>query len=287
MARLSKFDKAIKAQMQGLQGEPSAKVWAGIRAATPAKGGGLNPWILRSAAALLLIGVLGATAWYIGRGEGMEESEIVQEQGLDQGEVQQPAPIAEPSLLVQDDSAEEPAEEVERDEERDDRNEKVAPSTKPKTQPTTKYLSPNPALEQQGIVQQEKTPAPRSMQELPAPKMEMPLEEPVIEEVIVEEDDQMQEMKPIQVPDPVQGAQPETSRSTRKQYALSDLKDISREDVRKKSGEILGNFALNASEALGFDTEITTESIDENHEKKAFSTQIGPFSFKRVRNIEK
>ena len=125
--------------------------------------------------------------------------------------------------------------------------------------------------------------------EVPVPEdilpRELPQETPQ-EEVIAEELPQ-EEVPVEEAPEEIQGAQPENSRPSRRQYALSDLRDLDRKEVLQKSGAVLGNVALNASEKLGVKTKIKNESIDEEHDKKEFAAHLGPFSFKRVRKVKK
>lgn len=293
MARLSKFDKEIKKQMQGLQGEPSARVWAGIREATPTSGS--SPWLFRSAAAILLLGILASGAWYLSRGGVEEAGDLAGGNGVDSVQQDSPRSPAAPGhqLLVQEDVGPDDASTSEQDglavdvEEKDEE----LPS-----QPDNSRISPMPALENQGVVHeateevQEEVPEMAPIKEMQVPKDILPQEFPVEtpqEEVIAEENPVVPAEEEEEAPEEIQGAQPENSRPTRRQYALSDLKNISKEDVRKKSGAVLGNLALNASEAIGIKTEVERESIDDEHDKKKFAAHIGPISFKRVRKVKK
>lgn len=282
MARLSKFDREIKNQMQDVQGEPSAKVWMGIREEIGTQRAGGKAWLYRSAAAILLLTLAGASIWwYFGREpEGKSSGvQMVQDQvnehprSPSQDKVPFVAPDADQNKMVEEAPTEDqpvlkPEPETERYVVREVKSETPELVRDPEPAPSLEnepLRSPELGLE--GIVER----VPKT------PREKMPEQEDP--EVVIDPDTDQKAIAEVE-------DQPESAATHRRQYNLNQLRNISKDQVKEKSGAVLGSVANQAKKVIGLETEVS-KSSNEQYENNAYSVRLGPIKLKRSRKLKK
>jgi len=275
--------------MDGLEGEPSARVWAGIREATPATGTAASRVRYRIAAILIPAALVAGAliTWNLLQQDAPQESGMVeqrQEQGLPTMEPKKSTPLA----IEQPKAAGATDEAVEED--------VVEPGTQPRQQTGVEpqedagyqkdsrnlpdQINMIPELDYQEVVDNQ----PKE-QVMPNLKPGEDLEPaPQQEEIIAQETPQEEVVEEIA---PEKGQQAGNSGSEKRQFAIADLRDMSMDDVKEKAGAFLGNVAQNASDKIGLQTDYTEEEIDAQHTRKKFSASLGKFSIKRVKKSKK
>lgn len=279
MARLSKFDREIKTKMDGLQGEPSARVWAGIREATPTASTSIR-WT-RVAAILLPLAILAGAAvlWVsLGGSEGEQKPIANTPQQVEQPLQPEPRqPIAEESDAQPEAMPLTPEDETPVAKQLPER------SQQPRHNPGQIAIEPD--LDFQEVVDNSGRP-PMREQEQPdlAPKQFDPQEmEP--EKEVYAEDQAPVEQAPEEALAP-EGDEASNSQPEKRQFALRDLREMDVEEMKDKAGAFLGDVAKEGAEKLGVKTSFEKERIDEEHTRKKFAASFGNFSIKRVKRTK-
>ncbi len=331
MARQNQFDKAVKGKIQGLEAEPSARVWAGIREAVPAKSGPSRGLYIKLAALLILIGMSGGAWWYFS-GTSTENSDkggkqlteqspnsnTTQNQKSPENNMPSTSPNAEGSdqennwngETLADNATENNATENANVNATDNANVNRAQSDKANTDypnandaraefanspkrnsPTAKRNgltdtknvktkdnnSANTVeepLQISGLEWKGETPPTAATEKAP-----VQLPTPTLQEIIAREDALQKDQEAAEKVDVE--AESETGRRRR-----LDLSNLDRDEMRAKTGNVLGNLAQGAGEAIGIRSNVTETETD-TLKTKEVTVKFGPLKFKRVKNTKR
>lgn len=293
MARQNQFDKAIKDKVKTLEAEPSARVWAGVREAVPGKSGLGRVFYLRLAALLIVVGLSGGAWWYYS-GSSTEKTEGGKQ--LTQ-QSQTPDPKEKPS-----DNAISPATqptvapdlEAETDlnantelalnsDEKNQKSQYDAPLARSSAKTEKKAIENKDNNLPEPIVEPIQELALEGIEE--TKPIEVAEEAPVeaknttLQEVIAREDAQEKEGS-VKKAEDVEG-ESETGRRRR-----LNLSNLNRDEMRSKTGQVLGNLAQEAGEKIGIQANVKKTETDERQTKKV-TVKFGPLKFKRVKNTNR
>ena len=260
MKRPSEFDKAVRNKMLPLEAEPSAAVWAGIRAET---GLVLQPqqglWAYRIMAAASVIFLLGLAIFL----SKQDKTAIDQLANLPK---QLTRPTARPKLQAQPYTTKE--------------NRKI-----PQQQAHMPWYN-SPDITVENILASKENESPKELK-----KETPPFFQP--KEMFVEQKQNQQTpepklpkaLHPIEQQDELfaDNSQPEPSVSSgnKKVIRIPRLEDLTKENLRKRSRGLLGAIANGAKDYLGIDTKFKQVEA-ENLKTTAFSANLGFFKVKKV-----
>lgn len=279
MAKLNKFDRAIRKQVESLEAEPSARVWVGIREEIGTGRSEGMVWLYRSAAAILFLALVGASIWWYYGQDTLPSAPQMAEELQEAG----PAKMLPPPEKV--DFAPVLAEEDAQEEQEKDSKVVSQPAPSPRVIPMVEQEMPleepnavdeSPLEIAPEIEQAEEAIAQEPVEEVPS--VEEPAEEEIKAPVTVEDD--QKEVLDIE-------EQPESAETHRKQINFNNLrKNFSKDQLKEASGSVLGTVANGAKKAIGLDTEFE-KTTTENYENKEFTARLGPIKFKRSRKVKK
>lgn len=269
MERQNRFDEAIKAKVGLLEDEPSARVWAGVQGAMSitVRPPMARTWMFRAAAAVTVLAVVGLGSYiYMSGGAATQDASRLsarartprvkvvpldrtgkQDVFLTQDQQQQPAPQGR-VVKFQPSMAHHdhlPSQDS------------VRPNMNPFPTP-----APDPGFKEEVIVKDE---AP--VRNTPAPTPLNPGADREPQEVRVE-------------PQPVLA-----SNSTKRTFRVPGREDLKPENLRGKSGAILGAVANGAHDYLGLKTGYT-EQKEEDLKMTAFNADFGLFKIKKVKTVK-
>ncbi len=266
----NRFDEAIKAKLGNLEDEPSGKVWAGVRSEV----GVIRPprdyqMPMRVAAAVALLCMVGLGFYFLyptqpatSNGMALHERSRIKHiviEPLDR-EGKKGTFLADGQPVEQQSPSPQPG--------RQDQHLAIAPLHKAQPKDSLKIqpnLMPLPEEKHEVIVHNE------------APKLpEMP--SPLIPDV-----------KPRQNPvDQSPSIRTETaiaSASSKRSYKVPALEDLTKENLRKKSGAILGAITIGANSFLGLNASYK-EHVQDDQKLIAFNADFGLFKIKKVRTVK-
>ncbi len=274
MEQHDKFDEAIKAKLGTLEDEPSARVWAEVRGAIGHHGPAQSsPWLFRVAAAAAVLAVVGAGYMFF-QGESTAPKTLAFSRKTKAPRIQvvpldrmgtKDIYLAEEAKDVTPDPTQRPN--VKQGNSAFAHGSNPAPE---KVNPAndslkTKALSPfGPGQPEKLIVQEE------------TPKMEVP-----------------------KAPSPDNGGprtilpvepRPETlkviaSNSNKRSIRVPGRDDLTSENLRSKSGAILGAVTNGANEFLGLNASYK-ERQEDDLKMTAFNADFGLFKIKRVKTVK-
>jgi|GEM_PF-6236613 len=291
MARPNQFDQKIKSKVYSHKAEPSARVWAGVREAIPARNSGRKIIFLRLSAALILLSLAGGAWWYFGTDQGTIQGGKQLTEQLNQPQTPQSAWAGSTSQPSTSDASPVTVDTQEADPKEIFREETPAwnaPTAKvSNSKPSRKAIANDNATQTTNPAQENLSapivePALESRNEVDeTPALAVPVEEEVIEapaplptlqEVIAEEEKQVKEG----TLEKAKEVQAESNQSRKRRI---DLNNLDFQKVKAQTGSALGNLAQATGEKIGIHTE-----VDESDKKKKFSANFGPFKIKRVKN---
>lgn len=300
MARRNRFDKAIKGKVTGYQAEPSARVWAGIREAVPGKTGPNRSLYIKMAAVLVLIGLAGGAWWYLSGPDSTYEDKggkQLTQQSQTQPEGQKPSesPIVANNTETNSTEANTEIEGTEAKTEtvptdgKNNANEYVNSSTrkspianraelktnkKAKTKEDNNIDLVNEPIQEVKMEGIEETAQINVADEAPIEEVPSTLQEVIAREDAEEKQGTLEEEEHVE-------GESETGRKRR-----LNLSNLNREDVRSKTGTVLGNLAQGAGEAIGIQSKVKKTETEERKTKEV-TVKFGPLKFKRVKNTKR
>jgi hypothetical protein len=270
MERHNRFDEAMKAKLGQLEDEPSARVWAGVRQDI----GTIRPprsyaWPLRMAAGVALLCTTGL-AYYLWQPSAatMPAGMALREQSRVKHIVIVPLDRmgTQGNYLAQDQNVEpqlHPAQPR-----RQDNAIANAPQPKVRLQDSLKALQPWTPQPEDHKIEVVHNDAPKQLEQ-PAPKAP---------------DLQAPELRTLGNPE-VRTAPAIASASTKRSYRLPSRDELAPDNLRKKSGAILGAITNGASSFLGINANYEEKNLDDQ-KLTAFNADFGLFKIKRVRTIK-
>lgn len=289
MARPNQFDQEIKSKVYSHQAEPSARVWAGVREAIPARTPSRKIIFLRFSAALILLSLAGGAWWYFGTDNGPAHGGEQLTQEFYQTD---PAPQSDWAGSTSNEStsdaspvAVETAEDNTQDSIREEATAWNAPTAKASTTAPSRKAFANNDNNNSNQPAQENTSEPVADPELEArldvseePELVVPVEivtatpplVPTLQEAIAEEEQQVKEGTVEEVKE-VEG---EAAQSRKRLIDFSNL-----QDVKAQTGSAITNLAQEAGEKIGIHTE-----REQTDKKKKFSANFRSLKIKRVKN---
>jgi hypothetical protein len=267
MERHNQFDNAIKAKLGALEDEPSGKVWAGVRGEI----GTVRPpqataWPMRIAAAVALLCVTGL-GWYLLRPDAgkLPQGLALREQSRVQRIVILPLDREGKSgtYLAEDDHAAQQLPQPGRQ----DQQIAIAPqrpiapkdSLKPFEQLSPLQEDHRIEIVQENVPRQLESPAPK------APDLQVPM-----------------------TPDPGAEVRTETaiaSASTKRTIKMPERDDLTSDNLKRKSGAILGAITNGANSFLGLNANYDERNQDDL-KLTAFNADFGLFKIKKVRTVK-
>ncbi|MEM1000472.1 MAG: hypothetical protein AAGN35_25695 [Bacteroidota bacterium] len=265
MEKRSKFDEAIRESVYGLEDEPSAAVWAGIRSEIgPAVPPGRAVWTYRILVAAS-IAFLFALAFLLNQKEDRQTAPIATQQGV---ETKPSTPVAPPAPSQW---ASEPQNR------RTPRPEKVLPW----------YGPAYPERENAGYADESGQPLPEMKQR------DTPVESPAPEQFVERTPEEIEEVPvPEMIPVPqtndqaiAENTSPPVRRGRNRSFRLPRVDDLNTEKIKEKSRGILGSIASGARDVLGIDARYAkTEKADTR--TTAFNANFGLFRIKKVKTVK-
>lgn len=279
MERLNKFDEAIKGKIGALEGEPSARVWAGVRAEI---GDGLSygkyAWLYKvgaAAAVLLLLGI-GVVVKNNTRPQGQEATTV----GVDSAN-----PNKKPLEIIkqqQDDPWMVDDSGMQRDEHK--KNRKV--TDRDLQGMMVNWPNPNPQIANQEGPELQDLPreAPQRNtiqndlnQQSPVQRPDRFVDAPT-REGSKDQKERAPELKPDRKEVMAQNDEP-----GKRKRRVPTPRDLQIDKLREKSPSILATLASGAKKYLGMDTEYRQE-VKEDKTTSAFYADFGLFKVRRVKS---
>ncbi|HEX2899220.1 MAG TPA: hypothetical protein VHS96_05800 [Bacteroidia bacterium] len=276
MEQQDRFDEAIKAKIGRLEDEPSARVWAEVRGAIgTVRPPQANPWIFRVAAAAAVLAVVGIGYMFMPGDAGTHKAMAIKEK------TRAPRIILVPQdyLGKKDIYLTESVEEV-----------SPAPQKPSLKQGNSAFANgPQPAPHPVN-------PANDSLKSKALTPFGPGLDPSQPEKVIVHQDAPRIEIPKTPSPDngspkilPVEATK-ETykaiaSNSTKRSIRVPGRDDLTTDNLRSKSGAILGAVTNGASEFLGLHASYD-EKQEDDLKMTAFNADFGLFKIKRVKTVK-
>ena len=265
MERHNKLDEAIKAKLGTLEDEPSARVWAGVRTEIgTVRPPSRNVWPMRIAAAITLLCVT-ALGYYLLRptdsqqssGMAVHRAKRIVVKPLDREQ-------REGTFLAHQDD---PKPEQQLHPGRQDQPRVIAPQPRVVAKDSLKNLQHAPLPEENPVeIVQHDAPKPA---ELPAPKAP--------------------DLRVPQLPDrndaEVRTETAIASASSKRSYKVPGRDDLNTDNLRKKSGAILGAITNGANSFLGMNANYEERRHDDL-KLTAFNADFGLFKIKKVRTVK-
>jgi hypothetical protein len=267
MERHNRFDEAVKARLGGLEDEPSRRVWTGVSDAIgtvrPPQASA-NPWIFRVAAAAAILVAVGVGYMLWPAGSGMQKAMAIKDRAR------------APRIMVV------PIDPTGKD--------KIFYANDAQPQPVQK---PQPRNHQPGSWAHQPQPAPFHR---PAPDTLKSLTpngmgpDPIQEKVIAHDDapkvpspDDVKNTKaPLLEPEEAKAI---ASNTSKRSIRIPDRDELTSENLRRKSGAILGTITNGANDLLGLNASYN-EKQEDDHKMTAFNADFGLFKIKRVKTVK-
>ncbi len=266
MEQRNKFDEAIKAGIGAIEADPSARVWAGVRAEVGIGPAQSQQWGFKVAAAVAVLFLVGL-GYVMNNGKSHAEA-----QGF-MARTKQPRIFVAPIdyngkagiYLAKDDAT--------NSQYRPDAD--VIPWSKYDRQNTANFAVEEKESLQNNLEEHLDLPDMESPQlfthEQPKPRQNDPRKSP---------DDRVDPVKDWQ--EGLAPANSIASASSKRTYRVPKPGDIKLEDIKKKSGAFLGTLTAKASDFLGMDASYV-EHTEDDRKMSTFSADFGLFKIKKVK----
>jgi hypothetical protein len=276
MEQRDRFDEAIKAKIGALEDEPSDRVWAGVSGAI----GATRPphpasWRIKFAAAAAVLAVVGLGYWYLQMGHSMHGALALKKkvQTLEAKQGSQEDAVRHGAHLAQSlgDSAGKPAPLPVLARQEDDALMAHAP-----------HQVPLPARDSPGVIL--RTPFGLDSDPVQPEQAFADREPPVSDTALVSLPDRGGWRPDTPTDAGMEGGKAIASNS-RRRIQIPGREDLDADQLRRRSGAILGFVANGANQYLGLDASYS-ERQSEDLKLTAFHADLGVFKIRKVKTVK-
>lgn len=278
MEQHSRFDEAIKAKLGVLEDEPSVRVWQGVgdRIGTirPPRS---NPWVLRVAAAAAVVALVGIGYTFLPEQDPARKAMAIHRKtSVQRIQIVPPDYEGKNGIFITQEDKEKQAV-------------TPAPQHRETLRPTTNSLAHSPDRTST------KHPAPVKAPLMPDPDSEP--EQRMVHQEAPQRNLDSQKNPQFPTPDvdepkwdsPVEENEEShkavASNVTKRSIRMPSRDDLSADNLRSKSGAILGAVTHGASEFLGLNASYAEQDAEDS-KMTAFNADFGLFKIKRVKTVK-